>query len=226
MRENNLLSMTEEQICAQIKSHENLVATKQLAGIFESDTIFGPEVMGLLEAGKPETRAVVTYFARLLVPASFLEVGTRRGWSTCAVGLASPECDIYCFDGWHVDYAGVPNPGPDFVQGELAKFGVSKPINFVNGDSHETLRAFFTENPDKMMEMNLIDGDHSELGALQDLRDTMSHVAVGGVMLFDDIVDIPPLNAIWQHLRNEFPNFKYYAFTENRPGVGFAIRTQ
>lgn len=226
MKEHNLLSMSEREICDMIKSPENIAETKQLSTIFASDLTFGPEVMGLLNENKPETRAVVTFFARAIVPSSFLEVGVRRGWSTCAVGRASPDCDIYAFDGWHVDYAGVPNPGPDFVQGELAKFGYTKPVNFINGDSHATLPEFFSKNPDKMLDMILIDGDHSELGALQDLRDTMSHVSVGGVMLFDDIVDIPPLYNVWKVLGKEYPNFRFGVFVDNRPGVGFAIRTQ
>ncbi len=226
MREHNLLSMSEDQIFELVRSSENISATRQLQSIFESDPIYGQQVLDLLNVSAPETRAFVTFLARTIVPASYLEVGVRRGWSTCAVGLASPNCDIYAFDGWHINYGGVPNPGPDFVQAELAKFGYTKPVTFVGGDSHQTLPAFFAQHPNKMLEMILIDGDHSVEGARRDLLDTMPHVALGGIMIFDDIFDIPPLHNVWTDLSKDFPNFKYFSFARNKPGVGFAIRTQ
>lgn len=226
MKEHNLLSMSEQQIFDLVKSPENIEATKNLKPLFESDPIYGKMAVDWLNISQPESRAFITFLARTLVPSTYLEVGVRRGWSTAAVALASPNCDIYAFDEWHVNYASVPNPGPSFVQDEMKKVGYTKPIIFVSGDSHATLRQFFSTHPDKMLEMILIDGDHSTAGALQDLEDTMPHVAVGGIMIFDDILDIPELNEVWKGLKNKFPNFKYYSFLQTKPGVGFAIRTQ
>jgi predicted O-methyltransferase YrrM len=224
MKEHNLLSISEADLFTLIKSPDNINATKKLEPILASDTIYGPQVMDLLNKSQPETRAIVHFIAKTLQPSSYLEVGVRRGWSTCALAMAAPECEIYAFDEWQVNYAHVPNPGPDFVTGEAAKFGYTKPINFVSGDSHYTLKQFFSQNPGKTIDMILIDGDHSEAGALMDLRDTMPHVTIGGAMLFDDIYDIPSLHDVWRGLASEFPNFRYFSFNENRPGVGIAIR--
>lgn len=226
MKEHNLASMTDEQLFTMIKSDENINATKQLSDMLSTDPIFGPMVIDLLNNRRPETRAFVTFFARQIIPSSFLEVGVRRGWSTAAVVLASPECEVYAFDEWHVNYANVPNPGPTFVTEELRKFGYNKPIHFVSGNSHETLRAFFNQNPDKTMDMVLVDGDHSVEGARQDLMDTMPHISVGGVMIFDDIVDCTGLHDVWNNLADTFPNFKYFSYRGNKPGVACAVRTQ
>lgn len=225
MKQHNLSSLSDEQLFAMVKSEENMNATKQLSSMLSTDPIFGPMVLDLLNKSQPETRAFVTFLARQIVPATFLEVGVRRGWSTAAVAIASPDCQIYAFDEWHVNYAGVPNPGPQFVQDELSKFGYNKTINFISGNSHVTLRDFFGKNPDKMMDMILIDGDHSVEGATQDLMDTMPHVTVGGAVVFDDIIDCAGLQDVWNNLFNHFPNFKYFSYRGNKPGVACAIRT-
>jgi len=224
MKKHSLLSLTDEQLITMIKSSENISNTNKLHDMISTDPVYGQMVIDLLNRQEPETRAFVTFLANQIVPSTFLEVGVRRGWSTAAVVIASPECEIYAFDEWHMNYGGAPNPGPDFVTEELRKFGYSKPINFISGDSHVTLREFFSKNPDKMVDMILIDGDHSVDGAAQDLMDTMGHVSIGGVMVFDDIVDCMGLQEVWDSLSKSFPNFRYVSYRENKPGVAFAIR--
>lgn len=224
MRIHNLHSLTGEELFTKVRSSENIDDTKKLLDMIATDTVYGQMTIDLIKARNPETRTFVTFLARHIVPASFLEVGVRRGWSTAAVALASPECEIYAFDEWHENYGGVPNPGPSFVTEELKKFGYVKPINFISGDSHKTLPDFFNHNPDKLFEMVLIDGDHTVEGATQDLMDTMPHIAVGGAIVFDDIVDCEGLQDVWNRLANHFPNFKYFSYRENKPGVACAIR--
>ena len=223
MKVHNLGSITDQQLFEAIKSPENIKNTLLLEEMIKTDPVYGQMALDLIKDHKPETRAFVTFLARHIEPASFLEVGVRRGWSTAAVALASPEVQIYAFDEWHENYGGSPNPGPGFVQSELSKLGYNKPIVFINGDSHKTLRKFFSENTE-MVDMVLIDGDHTVEGANQDLRDTMPYINVGGVMVFDDIVDCAGLQEVWNDLAKDFPNFRYFSFRDNKPGVACAVR--
>lgn len=223
MKKHNLSMMSEQELFAAVRSPENIKNTLLLEDAMSTDTLYGPMALKLLKAGKPETRAFVTFLARQVIPSNFLEIGVRRGWSTAAVAMASPDCQIYAFDEWHENYGGSPNPGPGFVQSELSKFGYNKPIVFINGDSHKTLPKFFKEN-NETFDMILVDGDHSVDGARQDLMDTMPHINVGGVMIFDDVVDGEGLQEVWNELIKTFPNFKYFSYRDNKPGVAFAIR--
>lgn len=225
MKVHNLSVLTDSQILDAVKSSDNIKNTLLLEDMIKTDPVYGARTIELIKSGNPETRAFMTFLARQIVPASFLEVGVRRGWSTAAVVLASPQCEICAFDEWHENYGGAANPGPEFVTSELAKFGYSKPITFVSGDSHKTLPAFFSDNPNKMFDMILVDGDHSVDGAMQDLRDTMPHINVGGVMVFDDIVDCEGLQEVWDSLKNTYPNFRYFSYRNSKPGVAFAVRT-
>src|SRR4029077_12692186 len=64
---------------------------------------------------------VLLCLARTLQPRTYLEIGVRRGRSACAVATEAPYCAMFLFDLWQAGYAGIENPGPDFVRAELAK---------------------------------------------------------------------------------------------------------
>ncbi|HLM02429.1 MAG TPA: class I SAM-dependent methyltransferase, partial [Pyrinomonadaceae bacterium] len=197
------------------------------------------------------------WLARELQPKNYLEVGVRRGFSMAVAASRSPETEIYGFDLWLPDYAGVANPGSRFVQSELRKLGYKKKIHFISGDSHQMLPAFFSggktgtwknrlktfraaKNRPAEFDLIVIDGDHSLLGAYQDLADTMPHCAVGGAVVFDDILpealqrekDEPDphgwgdLLGVWHAVEKQFPNFRYFEFLSDMPGVGVAVRLE
>jgi predicted O-methyltransferase YrrM len=138
----------------------------------------------------------------------------------------------------------------------VAKLGYRKRIEFISGDSHKTLPRFFgkgftgvlakTFGPKRPAGFDLItiDGDHSLLGAHQDLVDTMPHCAIGGAVVFDDIVTdgerLDPkvvaaergadphgwkdLLGAWRVIQGRFPGYRYFEYTKNPPGIGIAAR--
>jgi predicted O-methyltransferase YrrM len=224
MKDHILHTYTENQLFDLIKSSDNIEFVKNIVSKMEPDPVYGSILMGLLNNSLPETRSFVSFIAKTIQPSTYLEVGVRRGWSLGTVVSAAPECEVWAFDEWHENYGGSPNPGPAFIEQEMAKLGYTKPIHFVNGNSHTTLRHFFSENPNMLLDMILIDGDHTVDGAFQDLMDTMSHISINGAVVFDDILDCGGLAGVWNDMIKHFPNFRYYSFLRNKPGVGFAIR--
>lgn len=163
--------------------------------------------------------------SRLLKPARYLEIGVRRGRSACAVARGNPDMEFWGFDMWMAGYAGMDNPGPDFVAAELKKHGHRGGVRFFNGDSHVTLKRAFADHPDLRFDLVLVDGDHSDAGALEDLRDALPRVAPGGVLVFDDIAhpSHPGLRDIWRQAMREFPHFAPYEYDEIGYGVAFAV---
>ena len=140
------------------------------------------------------------------------------------VAKAAPECHLYSFDEWHENYGGSANPGPTFVKNELEKLGCKNNLDFISGNSHQTLKDFFKKNNDLEIDLALVDGDHTVDGARQDLLDIMPHISLNGVIAFDDIVECQRLDEVWYSMKNYFPNFRYFSYTNNIPGVGFAVR--
>ena len=207
-----------------------------------------------------ETRCFVSWLARELQPKAYLEVGVRRGFTMAMVASRCPQVEIYGFDMWLPNYGDVHNPGPKFVQSEMERVGYKRKVNLISGNSHKRLPAFFRSSAasfwDRVIlnwkfkqrppgfDLITIDGDHSLLGAYQDLLDTMVHCAVGGVIVFDDIApDLSTLNpeaarsekgedphgwgdllGLWRAIQQTYDNFRYFEYVGNPPGVGIAVR--
>jgi predicted O-methyltransferase YrrM len=159
-------------------------------------------------------------------PKRYLEIGVRRGRSVCTVARGCPSVDILACDMWQANYAGMENPGPEFVQMELRRHGHTGNIQFLNGDSHELIPKYFQANPGTGFDLITVDGDHSEIGAFDDLRNVISHINVGGVLVFDDISHPyhPYLSTVWNTVMAENPNFASYSFKDVGYGIAFAIR--
>ncbi len=161
-----------------------------------------------------------------LKPRRYLEVGVRRGRSACAVASLAPTCKLALFDMWVENYAGMANPGADFVRAELAGVGHRGEAVFVDGNSHETLKRYFRDNPGEVFDLITIDGDHSEAGATEDIRDVLPHLAIGGALVLDDIAHPahPELSRVWRQAIVSEPRFSSWMFDGVGYGVGFALR--
>src|SRR6478736_9979451 len=103
-----------------------------------------------------EIRSGLRAVPNAMRPRSYLEIGTRRGWSLAQVLSESPDVRAYSFDEWIGGYASVDNPGPEFVRLEMKKAAPQHrgTVRFVNGNSHDTLPVFFQGVPLEEKEMD------------------------------------------------------------------------
>jgi predicted O-methyltransferase YrrM len=164
--------------------------------------------------------------SELIRPRRYLEIGVRRGRSMAMVLAACQEVEVVGFDMWMENYAGMENPGPAFVKSEMKKVSRLARIQLIDGDSHRTVPEFLKANPETMFDLITVDGDHSEKGALRDLRDVLPRLSMGGVIVFDDIShpQHPYLMDTWRKALAEDGGLAPYEFTELGYGVAFAVR--
>jgi predicted O-methyltransferase YrrM len=170
---------------------------------------------------------VLVACSELIRPRTYLEIGVRRGRSVAMVASATPKADLYGFDMWMANYAGMENPGPEFVESELRKIGASGEIEFISGNSHETLPDFFAKHPELKLDLVTVDGDHSDEGAREDLLTVLPKVADGGVVVFDDVSHPlhPNLYNVWLNaLRDCGLRFVSGAYTALGYGIAVAVR--
>ena len=169
---------------------------------------------------------VLFALSKLIKPETYLEIGVRKGRSLTMVAHNSPNCQLYCFDMWQENYAGIENPGVEFVRKELDKVGFKGTAQFINGDSHLTLNTFFNSNKDLFFDVITVDGDHSYYGAARDLIDVLPKLKIGGVLVFDDISNPRHfyLLKVWNKYVKSNERFSTYEFNELGYGIAYAIR--
>lgn len=162
----------------------------------------------------------------LLQPRSVLEIGVRRGRSLATIASCTPTCSIIGFDLWIDNYAGMSNPGPRFVEDELTRIGHTGPLTLISGDSHETVPQYLAEHPDVTFDLINVDGDHTEAGARADLAAVLPHLALGGMVVLDDIVhpQHPYLEDVWDDLVGSDDRFSCLKYRDLGYGVAAAIR--
>lgn len=162
----------------------------------------------------------------LLEPSSYLEIGVRRGRSMAVVSGVAPDCSIIGVDMWMEGYAGMENPGPAHVEGQLAEAGFGGAVEFLTGNSHEVLPALFKERPELSFDLITVDGDHSPRGARRDLLDVLPRLRVGGALVFDDLRHPahPQLHDVWQKTVVSQRRYSTWQFDEVGYGIAVAVR--
>lgn len=169
---------------------------------------------------------VLLALAKKIQPKNYLEIGVRRGRSVCAVASKMPQVDLYMFDMWISNYAGMENPGEGMVNAELNKFSHRGKREFYNGNSHQMLKGFFKEKPDLAFDMITVDGDHTYAGAAEDLSDVLPRLKIGGAVIFDDICHPKHmyLQDVWKRMVEDDKRFTAWSYKDIGYGVGFALR--
>lgn len=178
------------------------------------------------EWGYCDLLTLLSATAKILKPTHYLEIGVRRGRSLAVVTAAHPAVNIYGFDLWMQNYAGMENPGPEFVHAEMKKLHHTGQLNLISGDSSATVPAFLNKHPELYFDLMTVDGDHSEEGARIDLENVLPRLKMGGVILLDDISHPQHayLETLWDKLIGQNKQFVAQKYTELGYGIACAVR--
>ena len=249
-------------------------ATANTLDQLADDAVNKPQLIRWLREGversepRTEIRSALRAVARAIQPRSYLEIGTRRGWSLAQVLAEAPAVDAYCFDWWMPGYGGVENPGDGFVRDEMRRVAPAHhgALHFLSGNSHDTLPVFFQdvtlgevelehtehirlgESAPRMFDLVTVDGDHTALGTWWDLVDVIPHIAVGGALVFDDLIDSadellgdtaqsryvslrtqpenlqPSLLKLWLYLKAQLEGWEFVEALDSIVPIGIAVR--
>jgi len=170
-----------------------------------------------------ETYQVIAWAALRLRPRRIMEIGTRNGGSLVQLLSMYHRYDgmqVVCFDVWR------EIGSPRSVRRNLRRLSIpADMVEFIRGDSRQTIPAFVQQRPDAHFDYVLVDGGHEREVARTDLQNVADLVDPGGILIFDDIgQESYQLIDVWrefQAARRE--QFDWYEKLW-RKGVAWAIR--
>ncbi|HEX6488570.1 MAG TPA: class I SAM-dependent methyltransferase [Candidatus Dormibacteraeota bacterium] len=249
-----LKEISQEELDRQVGTRANRAEAVRVLRALADDPAVKPMLLDWLRdadeqrADYYEIRTLLNWISRTFQPATYLEIGIRRGWSMAQVAAGSPGVDLYGIDLWIPNYAEVENPGPEFVAAELKKVGHRGRLSLLSGNSHDVLPVVFggaggwRERLGRMrrrwpreFDLITVDGDHTVVGARQDLLDLLPRCSVGGLVVFDDLdyegderrggaTSDESLLTVWEEMAGRFPNFRFFANVRHHPGTGLTLR--
>ena len=220
---------------ALIERASSAATHQHLLDVFErieADRYLLEEMQRLQHAIATDTRywdlcCVLWAYAELFKPDVYLEIGVRRGRSASVVAAANPDVNLCLFDMWHPNYAGIANPGPDFVRVQLERSGHRGETRFFSGRSQQTVPQFFgdTRQP-QSIPLVTVDGDHRSTGARADLDNVIAHLAPGGILVFDDICHptYPNLRDVWKRFLADHSHLCAEENEIDATGTAFAMQ--
>jgi predicted O-methyltransferase YrrM len=126
-----------------------------------------------------EMKNLLAEYASTTKPDSYLEVGTQEGNSIRAVLGAHRIRRLVICDDWGNAAGGTGRGNHNHILPIVE--GVES-VTFFDGNSHETLKRIREQ-----FDLITVDGDHSESGAEEDLKDCWRLLKRGGVLMMDDL---------------------------------------
>jgi predicted O-methyltransferase YrrM len=170
-----------------------------------------------------ETYQVIAWAALRLRPQRIMEIGSRNGGSLVQLLSMYHRYDgmqVVCFDLWR------EIGSPRSVRRNLQRLSIpTDMVEFIRGDSRQTVPAFKQKRPDAHFDYVLVDGGHEREVARTDLKNVADLIDPGGILIFDDIgPESYQLVDVWREFQAAHrEQFDWYEKLW-RKGVAWAIR--
>ena len=113
----------------------------------------------------------------------YLEIGVQEGGSMFSAMLSKRTDSGTGVDTWGEMYGGTGRLTPDYVLWRLGALG--RKVTLITGDSRDVLPQLYAQG--KLYDTIYVDGDHSAVGCLIDLHNSLKLLKHGGIILVDDV---------------------------------------
>jgi len=153
-----------------------------------------------------------------LKPKHYLEIGSHEGLSLRTVIEAAGTIEsVTICDPWGTAYGGSGRGNHHHIDEMLNSIDYTRLRRYLDGKSCDML----SQIADLTFDLILVDGDHSDEGALWDARTTWPMLNPGGILVFDDLWHpAHTLEPVYRKLIKEFEPVATKTWRDSAAGVG------
>ena len=205
------------------KLFAQVVVSKRRGREFSIDELFAINITGRsTNKRKPYSRQTAEELLWLinnhlmpLKPANILEIGIASGGTSLIFAKIFPESQIFGID---LTDALLPN-----------RLRALKNFHMIIGNSREQGTIKMLQNMCEKFDFILFDGDHSEEGIINDLKNFLPLLREGGLAVFHDIRHEPPTGIkriYYSYIKKQLPDSFEYFIREDNNGYGLWYKPQ
>jgi len=172
---------------------------QEALGIWRNSILFSKEVIGknpldslphILDKDRqeywwhfPNHYPLIYGLSKFLQPGSYLEIGTRYGYSLVSIYLGAKNSLGLITS---IDLEEYENKSQNYAKENILSAGYSGKYEFLTGSSHDP--KIKEKVRGKLYDLVCVDGDHSYEGALDDIISYWNNVRPGKFMIVDDVL--------------------------------------
>lgn len=148
---------------------------------------------------------------KCLMPTSYLEIGTRYGYSLVAIYLGAKNVISQITS---IDLQEYKDKSQNYAKANLLAKGYKGQYEFLIGSSHDP--KIKEKVKGRLYDLVFVDGDHSYKGAMEDIVFYWNNVTPGGFMIIDDVLwQIFSLGKkVLRAIKDSLPKLNNIEFTE------------
>ena len=148
---------------------------------------------------------------KTLEPASYLEIGTRYGYSLVSLYLGAKNTLSQITS---IDLQEYKERSQSYAKSNLLAKDYKGRYEFLIGSSHDD--QIREKVKDRLYDLVFVDGDHSYQGAMEDIIFYWNNVAPGKLMIIDDVLwqAFSPGKKVLRAVKDSLPKLDRIEFTE------------
>jgi len=170
-----------------------------------------------------ESACALSWYSLHCYPATYLEFGIRKLYSSAIVAAVCTGVEIYGIDSWQTSNSQKLVHNPNYLDEMLRRVYYRGYLRLLSGEPATAFQRLKKSSIGKLwLNLILVRGDIIKTDIIQQLSDLVQYLTCGGMIVFTTSVSDDFQN-VWRDMQTRFPQFTYLKCKSRRTGLILAV---